>query len=323
MGHLWRTSDWIERLVFVALALMLAYTVFILSRFLCGYYLGRRESRAFEPDSTRAFQRTRRRLVADLTLAARTLKSIASTAPFLGLAGTCYGIAEGFVGIGMERRTALAMISADIASALVTAAAGILVAIPAILSCNFVHTRIERCERDLSRVPPAVRLNEYRNHTYTRPLGRSVQFAQKLPLRTRFSGLPPFALVAVPAVASLVAIFTFFQPYDVPTGLYVRPLEIGSLDRHRLSAERVIISMVSARVNGSPVILVNSRETTLGNLRESMDRRLKASSQWTAYIEAENTLSWGDVAKVIDVAKGLHTDVVLLTTTPSTNRSSN
>ncbi len=309
IGHLWRTSDWIERLIFVALALMLAYTVFILSRFLCSYYLSRRESRAFEPDSTHAFQRNQTRLVANLSRGVRTLKSISSAAPFLGLAGTCYGIAAGlFVGIGMERRLALAMISANVAAALVTAAAGILVAIPANLSYNFVHTRIDELERELNG-----------HRTDAQPLGRSFQFAQKLPLQNRFSGLPPFALLAAPALASLVAIFTLFQPYDVPTGLSVRLLEIGSLDSHRFSTKPVIISVVSASANGSPVIRVNSRETTLDNLDEAMGQKPKAPSQWTAYVEAESSLPWGDVVSVIDVVKGLHGNVVLLTTTPDTS----
>jgi biopolymer transport protein ExbB/TolQ len=118
IGYLWRSSDWVERLFLVALALMLAYAVFVFSRFFCRCYSARRQSRALVPDSTRAFQRSQRRLVAKLSRGLGTLKSIASIAPFLGLAGTCYGILGGlFRGIGMEKRAALAMITANIAAA--------------------------------------------------------------------------------------------------------------------------------------------------------------------------------------------------------------
>ena len=63
--NLWRYSHWIERLVFVALALMLVYTFLVLIRFSRHHYLARRESSAFEADSWPAFEGDKRRLVAD------------------------------------------------------------------------------------------------------------------------------------------------------------------------------------------------------------------------------------------------------------------
>lgn len=143
--NLWRYSDWIERLVFVALALMLVYTFFVLIRFSRHHYLARRESHAFEADSWPAFEGDKRRLVANLSRGLRTLKAITFSAPFLGLAGTSYGILAALsFGVAMEKNAFLRMISARIATTLVSAAAGILVAIPAILAHNFLRTRIDR-----------------------------------------------------------------------------------------------------------------------------------------------------------------------------------
>src|SRR5271165_2481894 len=100
----WSSLDWMERGIFIALALMLAYTVFVLSRFSRRYYLARRESRALVDDSWRAIERVQRRLIADLSCGSRTLKAIASAAPFLGLVGTSYGIlASLFMGFGLEK----------------------------------------------------------------------------------------------------------------------------------------------------------------------------------------------------------------------------
>ena len=142
---MWRYSDWIERLVFVALALMLVYTFFVLIRFSRHHYLARRESHAFEADSWPAFEGDKRRLVANLSRGLRTLKAITFSAPFLGLAGTSYGILAALsFGVAMEKNAFLRMISARIATTLVSAAAGILVAIPAILAHNFLRTRIDR-----------------------------------------------------------------------------------------------------------------------------------------------------------------------------------
>ena len=65
IGYVWRSSDWIERGLFITLALMLSCTLFVFIRFFRRYYLARRESRAFVPDSWRAVHRSQRTLVAD------------------------------------------------------------------------------------------------------------------------------------------------------------------------------------------------------------------------------------------------------------------
>jgi hypothetical protein len=312
--YLWRSSDWFEHLVFFALALMLVDTGFVVSRFYYRYYLARRNSRSFVPDSARAVQRHQKRLLAELRRGVRTLKSIASTAPFLGLAGTCYGMLDGFRGM-TGTWDPLAMAAASIGASLATAVAGIIVAIPAALSYNLLLTRIESFERDLLNMPLA---------DCTPPIVgavRSFQFAQRLRLQNRFSNLPPFALLAAPVLASLVATFAFFEPCKVPTGLYVRLLEIGSLDNGHHPVKSVVISVVKGTANGSPVVRVNSKETSLGNLEEAVAPKRTARPQRTAYVEAEDTLAWDDVAKVIDVVKGLDANVVLLTAKPNTNAS--
>jgi len=63
----------------------------------------------------RAFHRSHRKLAADLSFGMGFLKSIASTAPLLGLAGTCLGIMSAFGPFGMQKDAALAMTAARIA----------------------------------------------------------------------------------------------------------------------------------------------------------------------------------------------------------------
>jgi hypothetical protein len=309
IGYLWRSSDWFEHLVFFALALMLVYTGFVVSRFYYRHYLDRRSSRSFAPDSARAVQRHQKRLLAELRRGIGTLKSIASTAPFLGLAGTCYGMLDGLRSM-TGTWDPFVMAAVPIGASLATAVAGIIVAIPAVLSYNLLLARIESFERDLSNVPLA---------DCTFPISgavRSFQFAQRLPLQKRFSNLPPFPVLAAPVLASLVATFVSFEPYKVPTGLYVRLLEIGSLDNRHHPVKSVVISVVRGSANGSPVVRVNSKETSLDNLEDAVAPKRTARPQ-TAYVEAEDTLAWDDVAKVIDAVKGLDANVVLLTNTPN------
>src|SRR5437899_1739327 len=79
IGNVWQWSDWVERSIFITLALMLGYTVFVVSRFFRNYYLARRESRALLPDSNsvRTSQPGHKRLVAELSRGVATLKAIA------------------------------------------------------------------------------------------------------------------------------------------------------------------------------------------------------------------------------------------------------
>ncbi len=310
---MWRSLDWIERGIFITLALMLAYTFFVLIRFSRHHYLARRESHALVADSWPAFEGSQRRLVADLSRGLRTLKAITSAAPFLGLAGTSYGILAALsFGVAMEKNAFLRMISARIAATLISAAAGILVAISTILAHNFLRTRNDRVRREFSRSVP-VSMASHEEPTGPRPF----RHAQTLPLKKRFSSLPQFALIAAPALASVVVMFMAFEPYERPTGLHVRLLPIGSLDGNRFSTKPVVIAIV-AGANGSPVVRLNSRETPPGNLEEATRRELKLLAEPQVYVQAESTVAWADVTNVIDMMERLNVEVVLLTATPDT-----
>jgi hypothetical protein len=290
---------------------MLAYTLFVLIRFSRHYCRARHESRTLVHDSWRAFQRSQRTIVAALSRGLLTLKAIPSAAPFLGLAGTSYGILASLSrGFGMEKNAALRILTLSIAARVISAAAGILVAIPAMLAYNFLRTRIDRFERECLRAVPA----GMASHGDQVGL-RQFRLAQTLPLKKRFSSLPPFGLIAAPALAGVVMVFMAFEPYETPTGLDVRLLPINSLDGDRLSLKPVVIAIVVG-ANGSPVIRVNFRETPPNNLEEATRRELKLIAEPRVFVEAESTIAWADVTNVIDIMQGLNAEVFLLTATP-------
>lgn len=64
------------------------------------------------------------------------LASIGSISPFVGLFGTVMGIVKAFVGLGMEGTATLRAVAPGVAEALITTAAGLLVAIPAVIAYN-------------------------------------------------------------------------------------------------------------------------------------------------------------------------------------------
>ncbi|MGA2857993.1 MAG: MotA/TolQ/ExbB proton channel family protein, partial [Candidatus Sulfotelmatobacter sp.] len=68
---------------------MLAYVVAVVARVSYRYSARRAEPVDAASDE---FRRARNKLIAELSLSVQGLKSVAATAPYLGLVGTCVGI---------------------------------------------------------------------------------------------------------------------------------------------------------------------------------------------------------------------------------------
>ncbi|MGB9032574.1 MAG: MotA/TolQ/ExbB proton channel family protein [Acidobacteriaceae bacterium] len=64
------------------------------------------------------------------------LASIGAISPFIGLFGTIMGIVDAFHGLGTEGTAALRAVAPGVSEALITTAAGLLVAIPAVIAYN-------------------------------------------------------------------------------------------------------------------------------------------------------------------------------------------
>ncbi len=72
------------------------------------------------------------------------LATAGSTAPFIGLFGTVWGIMNSFMGIGRIGAASLAVVAPGIAEALVATAAGLAAAIPAVVAYNYFLSRTRR-----------------------------------------------------------------------------------------------------------------------------------------------------------------------------------
>ena len=71
------------------------------------------------------------------------LATTGSTAPFIGLFGTVWGILRAFQKIGATGQASIQTVGPDIAHALVATAVGLLAAIPAVMAYNYFNTRIK------------------------------------------------------------------------------------------------------------------------------------------------------------------------------------
>jgi biopolymer transport protein TolQ len=72
------------------------------------------------------------------------LASVGSTAPFIGLFGTVWGIMHSFSAIAAMHNTNLAVVAPGIAEALFATAIGLVAAIPAVLAYNQISTSLTR-----------------------------------------------------------------------------------------------------------------------------------------------------------------------------------
>ncbi|MBZ5503627.1 MAG: MotA/TolQ/ExbB proton channel family protein [Acidobacteriia bacterium] len=70
-----------------------------------------------------------------------TLATIASASPFIGLFGTVWGVMDAFLGLGDAGAASLRAVAPGIAEALITTAAGLFAAIPALIAYNhYLHS---------------------------------------------------------------------------------------------------------------------------------------------------------------------------------------
>lgn len=77
------------------------------------------------------------------------LASIGATAPFIGLFGTVWGIYHALINIGLAGQMTIAAVAGPIGEALIATAAGLFVAIPAVLAYNALVRANKNLARDM------------------------------------------------------------------------------------------------------------------------------------------------------------------------------
>jgi biopolymer transport protein ExbB len=112
-------------------------------------------ARTLEAHGQRASQLTRRlrdalhAVLQQLQFGQVVLASIGSTAPFIGLFGTVWGIYHALVSIASAGTITIERVSGPVGEALVMTAAGLAVAIPAVLAFNIFGKMVGVCEAEL------------------------------------------------------------------------------------------------------------------------------------------------------------------------------
>jgi biopolymer transport protein ExbB len=98
---------------------------------------------------TRRLRDALHRVLTQLQFGQVVLASIGSTAPFIGLFGTVWGIYHALLSISAAGTVTIDRVSGPVGEALVMTAAGLAVAIPAVLAYNVYNKRVAACEAEL------------------------------------------------------------------------------------------------------------------------------------------------------------------------------
>ncbi len=96
-----------------------------------------------------SMQRATAEEIARLELRLTSLATLGNISPFVGLFGTVIGIMRSFEAISRTGSGGLASVSAGIAEALVATAAGLFVAIPAVVAYNHFVSRVKSCAGEM------------------------------------------------------------------------------------------------------------------------------------------------------------------------------
>ncbi len=272
--YFWRWMSSLGHLDVIVLALMLVYLFAVVIHVSCRYYLARR---AREADRA-----SRRTLAAALSIEVGSLKSIAVTAPYFGLVGTCEGILNAFGGVGMEKHAAMAMIMTRIALALIPTAAAIPVAVLATCSYNYLRARID--------LPQSEAFDQGRHRC------RHFRGARGFPPTKRFSDFPAFGLSAAPALAILIAAYTTLASFPTPTGFYV---ELASA-RCEFDGEDQLIVL---HITDAGKLFINQEQEDWNTLADRLSAIYSMREHRTLYLLADPGVPFQTIARALDTVE--------------------
>ena len=152
--------------------------------------------------------------------------------------------------------------------------------------------------------------------TEAESVGQDFRWAQKLPLRRQISGLPSFGLVAgiiFALVAMLMMMLTGFGAQR-SKGLKVRLLKQGALPQNSDEWTGPLVVMIKdAGPRQVPNLYVNSKLVPWEDFDRVLRQKLGQRREWVVYVGGDDTVAWWDVVHVIDVARGDHATVYLIT----------
>jgi biopolymer transport protein ExbD len=232
------------------------------------------------------------------------LATIGSVSPFIGLFGTVMGIVEAFHGLGTEGTATLRAVAPGVSEALITTAAGLLVAVPAVIAYNQFTARI----RDFGA----------RNDDFSRELLNSLEEVQLRPGQdprqgaAEFNGSLSVAFTArgghtqtaladinitplVDVVLVLLVIFMLTAPV-LQSGIEVAVPKTHTVQA--ITQERQVVT-----INRQQEVFLNDTPINLSDLTEKLRSGSTDAAQHVIYLRADEKVPFGAFASVMDAVK--------------------
>lgn len=145
---IWAANDWKEAETVISnsdvpIAQLARHGLTAMRHYHANAHKGLGDSCSMDAFLTRAIRKGLAQQTGRLESGLTVLASVGSTAPFIGLFGTVWGIYHALVHIGVQGQVSMGTVSGPIGEALVATAAGLAAAIPAVLAYNAL-TRANR-----------------------------------------------------------------------------------------------------------------------------------------------------------------------------------
>jgi len=274
-----------ERMALLGLALMLAYVLIAFIVVFCQFRSARHARTADFTDQR--FRRERKVLLAKLGIWIAPLKGIGLTAPYLGVAGTILGLLDAFTRASGTAISGFALVAPGASAALLSTAAGLMVAVLAIASYNCLRARLEILQKEISK-DAAHRSSHF-------------HAAQRLPLSPRFS-----AIALAPAAAIFIVAFALPWSFGPPVGL---PVGVAP-DRCEFPGEA---RQIVLHLTEGSKLFMNTEQTEWGSLEFRLSQIYKLRADRTLYLLADDRVPSQDVADAIDIAENVRADMGLKT----------
>ena len=215
--------------------------------------------------------------------------------PFVGLFGTVWGIIDAFHGLGTAGAATLRAVAPGISEALITTAAGLAAAIPAVIAYNLIGSSI----RDLAARGDdfALEMLNASLMAFTAANGRT---------QTAISDINVTPLVDV--VLVLLIIFMVTAPV-LQSGIEVSVPKTRSVKE--ITEERMVIS-----INKQQRVFLGNDPVNINEIKGKLRQKIRDPQNQSVFIRADEDVPFGAFATVMDAVKSAGITNVSIVTQP-------
>ena len=263
--------------------------------------------------------RTEATLGRQLMRATGLLATIGSTAPFIGLFGTVWGIMDSFIGISQAQTTSLAVVAPGIAEALLATAAGLVAAIPAVVIYNGFARAIGGYRAMLADLAASVQRlvsRELDRRTH-RAQGSGGVAAMAVRLDHGDDEMEESHEINVTPFIDVILVLLIIFMVAAPLATVDVPVELPS---STAAAQPRPDKPIFLTLRADKTLALGDAPVAAENLGPALDQASGSDRTQRIFLRADKTIPYGDLMGTMDALRGagyLKLALVTLDTAPS------